>query len=174
MKIGLLHLLVGILVVGPHGWAFAQTLPADNETKIRLFAPLWRDLGEQSPKQIGAKFPLILGHQESKLFREGAATTTTLKYISGPSVTDSLTNSLRDALALDRDGLPIKARGATGWLVVPNSFKWLQHAARTAIRYTESEFDGVFVDNLGVGAISVTTTSGQPINPKTHAAFARG
>ncbi|MBI5775464.1 MAG: hypothetical protein HZA89_17225 [Verrucomicrobia bacterium] len=172
MRIGF-HLLAGALALGMLGGACAQTSPAADETIIRLFAPLWRDLGEQTSKQIGAKFSLVLGHQESKLFREGNPATTTLKYLSGAAVTDSLTNSLRDALALDKDGFLIKARGATGWLVVPNNFKWLQHVARNAIRHTEAEFDGVFVDNMGAGGIGSVTSAGQPINPKTRTVFTR-
>jgi hypothetical protein len=172
MRIGFL-LLVTVLVLALPVRPHAQTPVSADETRLRLFAPFWRDPGEQTPKQIGAKFSLVLGHQESKLFREGGAATATLKYLPGMAVTDSLTNSLREALALDKDGFFIKARGTTGWMIVPNNFKWLQHAARTAIRHTESEFDGVFVDNLGAGGIGSVTSAGQPINPKTRTAFTR-
>jgi hypothetical protein len=153
----------------------AASLPAAEETRLRLFAPAWRDIGTQRPQDVARKFTIIYGHLAPGPFHEGNPESRIIKYSLGPYVLKNLLNVLApEALARDGDGKIIQAREFPNWLIVPDNPKWLAHQADMVRRLMDSDFDGLFVDSMGTAPVETGYLEARPINPATGRPYTAG
>jgi hypothetical protein len=124
------------------------------QVKLRLFAPAWRNIGDQRSQDVAKRFTCIYGHLAPGPFHEGNPQCKCLKYTLGPYVAKAMLNRLPgEAFVHDREGNVIKARDWANWIIVPDNPRWLEHVTREARRLMASDFDGLFVDSMGTAPV---------------------
>lgn len=151
--------------------AFAEE---KSETRLRLFTPAWRNIGEQKPQDVAKKFTIIYGHLNPAPFHEGNPDALCLKYILGPYVDKAELDRIpRQAVASNARGGVVKAREWANWLVVPDSKEWLAHLETRVPALMNSDFDGLFVDSMGTAPVSEGYTDTIAINPHTRKPYTK-
>jgi hypothetical protein len=149
--------------------ALVASAPAeDNEVRLRLCAPAWRNIGKQRPQDVAQRFTVIFGHLAPGPFHEGSPQTKCLKYTLGPYTAKwALERLPSEVFAKDSAGSVIKARSWQNWIVVPDNPKWLEHIAAETRRLMDSDFDGLFVDSMGTAPVEGSYLLAKAINPNT-------
>ena len=139
-----------------------------HETRMHLFSPAWRDIGEQTPDQAAKRFEVIYGHLAPEPFHQANPQCKMIKYMLGPYTTKGEMAKLPPAaMAHDKDGNVVKARDWLNWLVVPDSKEWIEHVTTMAARQFAQGFDGIFTDSMGTAPIEGNYVLTQAINPNT-------
>ena len=140
----------------------------DGVTRLRLCAPAWRDIGDQTPQEAARRFPVIFGHLDPRPFHEGNPAVRCFKYVLGPYVNKAMLTQLpREALASDAKGDFVKARDWANWLVVPDNPRWLDYLRKQIPLLMASDFDGLFVDSMGTAPVASNYTLKPALNPHT-------
>jgi len=167
----------GIALFAPAGFA-QDSAPAGSqpskpwmktETRLRLFAPAWRRIGQQTPQEAAKKFHIIYGHYTAEEFHEGNPDSKVIKYILGPYATKTEMEKLpREALGSDKDGNVVKARDWENWLIVPDNPKWIEHVQGMVKELMKDDrYDGLFTDSMGTAPVESSYLLAEPINPNT-------
>ncbi|VGO20826.1 putative glycoside hydrolase [Pontiella sulfatireligans] len=138
------------------------------ETRLRLFAPAWRDIGEQSPTEAAGRFEVLYGHLDPKPFHEANPDVKMIKYLLGPYVNKREVARLpSDAMGHNADGNIIKARNFENWVVVPDNPHWIDYVVQFAKNQFDLGYDGIFTDSMGTGPVGGNYLHSKPINPNT-------
>jgi hypothetical protein len=146
----------------------AASCVSAQEVRLRLFAPAWRNIGEQDPREVARKFPIIYGHLSPGPFHEGNPQCKVIKYSLGPYVTRDVMKKLPpEALVRDSAGEVPKARDFANWLIVPDNPRWLDYQRNLVRQLMDSDFDGLFVDSLGTAPVDSEYLHSKPFNPAT-------
>jgi len=141
----------------------------NTETRLRLFAPAWRRIGEKTPQETAKRFEVIYGHYNAEPFHEGNPDCRVIKYILGPYVNKAEMQQLPGgALARDAQGNVIKAREFANWLIVPDNPEWIEYiTARVSEMMSDDKYDGLFTDSMGTAPVESNYLEAKPINPNT-------
>jgi hypothetical protein len=138
------------------------------ETRMRLFSPAWRLIGEQTPQETARKFSVIYGHLAPQQFHQGNPDCKVIKYLLGPYTTKGEMAKLpAEAMAHDAQGNVIKAREFPNWLVAPDSPKWIDYVVNFARNNFDKGFDGIFTDSMGTAPVETSYLLAKPVNPAT-------
>jgi|JI10StandDraft_1071094.scaffolds.fasta_scaffold00117_14 hypothetical protein len=169
------RLLLAVLFALAASAGGAKASPPDEQlTRLRLCTPAWRNIGPLTPQEAARKFPVIFGHLDPKPFHEGNPAASCFKYILGPYVAKTQLDVLpREALASDRNHDFVKARDWENWLIVPDNPQWLAHVRTMVTKLMASDFDGLFVDSMGVAPVASNYTLTTALNPHTNQPYTK-
>ena len=152
-----------------------RTADACQAAKLRLFAPAWRNIGEQTPEECAKKFTVIFGHLDPKPFHQGNPEIKCFKYVLGPYVAKGMLKVLPpEAIAHGREGNVVKARSWSNWLIVPDNPRWLDTMTSVTRRLMDSDFDGLFTDSMGTAPVDSNYVITKAVNPNTNKPYTKG
>jgi hypothetical protein len=152
--------------------AALATLPTPSRgaepVKLRLFAPAWRNIGQQDPRAVAKDFLVVFGHLDPRPFHDGNPDCKCIQYVLGPYVAKSEMQRLpAEVLARDKERQVVKARDWANWLVVPDNPKWLEYEAQRAKALAQGPWDGLFTDSMGTAPVEGNYVLSPAINPNT-------
>lgn len=158
------------------GFLAAAASSADDggRVRLRLFAPAWREIGTQTPRDVARKFTIIFGHLPPGPFHGGNPEAKCIKYTLGPYVAKDMLKALpAQAFVHDPAGQVPKARDFANWLIVPDNPAWLAYQQQLVRKLMNSDFDGLFVDSLGTAPVDGNYLLSEPVNPNTGGRYTK-